>query len=68
MSLLRSMSHVALVAGFVLFVAGGMSVRSDPDGTWVKVTVVHAAGVGVFLVGVLLSVVTAWMGSRGRTG
>ncbi|MFO0825361.1 MAG: hypothetical protein U0792_19950 [Gemmataceae bacterium] len=56
-----------MAIGFFLFMAGGMAVRSEPDGTWVKITVVHAAGAGVFLLGVLLAVLVMLIGGRART-
>jgi hypothetical protein len=47
------------LVGFLLVVAGGIHVRGGPDGTWVQVNVVHAAGGVALLCGCVLSLIAA---------
>jgi len=58
--LLHKLGACIMVAGFLIVMAGGMSVRRDPTGTWVQVNLVHVVGGGMLLCGVVLAVIAAF--------
>jgi hypothetical protein len=50
--------------GILLISAGGMSIQRSPEGTWVEVNFIHAAGGAAILFGTLLSLVAAFAGRQ----
>jgi hypothetical protein len=66
MQLLHKIGAGIVVAGFLLVMAGGMTVHRGPDGTWVQVNLVHAAGAGLLFCRMLLAVIAAFASSRAR--
>lgn len=59
MRILHKVGGGLMIAGLLLFMAAGISIRSDPSGTWFHVTQVHAVAGGLLLCGMLLTVIAS---------
>jgi hypothetical protein len=51
-----------MVAGLFVIMAGGIRVHRGPDGTFIRVNLVHGVGGGLMFCGMTLSVIAAFAG------
>jgi hypothetical protein len=64
MRILQKIGAAMMVAGLLLVLGGGISIRGGPDGTWVRVNLIHPAGSAALICGLFLSVVAAFFGAK----
>ena len=67
MRVLQKLGAGIAVAGLLLIIGGGLSVRSGPDGTWVQLNFAHAAGGVAVVFGTVLSAIAAFASGGGKS-
>ena len=56
MGRLQQIANWLMLLGFLIALFGGIQVRGDPEGTWVRVGPLHVAGGLLAVAGLLLNV------------